>query len=35
VRSAERTLGNIGTSRREVAWATTVRSDSIPTTSIE
>ncbi len=31
----ERTLGNDGTSCKEVAWASTVRSDSIPTSSIE
>ena len=31
----ERTLGNDGMSGKEVAWASTVRSDSIPTNSTE
>jgi len=33
--STGRTLVSIGTSGREVAWASTVRSDLIPRTSIE
>ena len=33
--STERTLGNDDMSGKEVAWASTVRSDLIPTSSIE